>query len=254
METDFSRYRMTFDIHTHTVYSPGTFRPHGKGTMEENVRAAVEKGLDAVAISDHGPGHLFYGEDRNRLPEMREEIRRLQEKYPQIRIFLSVEANVIQNHGNCLDVQPEEFGRYDFVLAGYHFGTLHAHMLGNWLDSRGIRLPGTRRALTRANTAMNIAAIRNNNLRMLTHPGDKGRVDMAALARACAETDTWMEISTWHSHLTVEEIRIAMKENVKFVISSDAHTPERVGSFEGGLARAFEAGLPLERIVNIEER
>lgn len=63
-----------------------------------------------------------------------------------------------------------------------------------------------------------------------------------------------MEISTWHSHLTVEEIRTAMKEDVKFVISSDAHTPDRVGSFEGGLARAFEAGLPLERIVNIEER
>ena len=62
-----------------------------------------------------------------------------------------------------------------------------------------------------------------------------------------------MEISTWHSHLTVEEIKIAMKEDVQFIISSDAHTPNRVGSFTGGLMRAAEAGLDLNRIVNVEE-
>ena len=74
------------------------------------------------------------------------------------------------------------------------------------------------------------------------------------IAKACAKKGTWMEISTWHDHMTVEEIRIAMKEDVKFIISSDAHTPDRVGSFIGGLERAFEAGLPLDRIVNVVER
>ena len=42
------------------------------------------------------------------------------------------------------------------------------------------------------------------------------------------------------------------KENVKFIISSDAHSPERVGTYEGGLLRAFRAGLDPERIVNIK--
>lgn len=254
MEIDFSKYRMTFDFHTHTIYSPGIIKPHGKGLMEENVQEAIRKGLSAIAISDHGPGHFLYGEKREKIPEMQAEIQRLREKYPEIQIYLSVEANVMKYHDNWLDLLPEEFDNYDFVLAGYHFGTFHANMVGNWLDNMGLRLPGTRNALMGVNTEMNVNAIRRNNLKLLTHPGDKGKVDMAAVAKACAETDTWMEISTWHSHLTVEEIRIAMKEDVKFVISSDAHTPDRVGSFEGGLARAFEAGLPLDRIVNVVEK
>ena len=49
----------------------------------------------------------------------------------------------------------------------------------------------------------------------------------------------------------MEEIRIAAKTEANFVISSDAHTPGRVGSFAGGVERALEAGLDIERIVNI---
>ena len=48
---------------------------------------------------------------------------------------------------------------------------------------------------------------------------------------------------------------IAAKYDVQFVIGSDAHhhVPEKVGSFEGPLARALEAGLDPARIVNIEK-
>ena len=62
-----------------------------------------------------------------------------------------------------------------------------------------------------------------------------------------------MEISTWHPHMTVREIEIAKKEDVRFIISSDAHAPQRVGTFEGGIKSAEEAGLEMDRIVNIEK-
>ena len=52
-----------------------------------------------------------------------------------------------------------------------------------------------------------------------------------------------MEINPWHGHLTVDELVFCSKYDVKFVISSDAHKPENVGSFERGLDMAFEAGL-----------
>ena len=76
---------------------------------------------------------------------------------------------------------------------------------------------------------------------------------MLPIAEACADTDTLMEISTWHPHLTVEEIRIAAQTDAQFIISSDAHVPGRIGDFEGGLERAMEAGLDLSRIVNLRK-
>ena len=43
----------------------------------------------------------------------------------------------------------------------------------------------------------------------------------------------------------------AAKYDVGFVVSSDAHTPGRVGDVSEGIKRALEAGLDPERIVNI---
>ena len=36
------------DYHTHTVYS------HGKGSIEDNVKVAIEKNIEKIGISDHG--------------------------------------------------------------------------------------------------------------------------------------------------------------------------------------------------------
>ena len=95
-------------------------------------------------------------------------------------------------------------------------------------------------------------ALRANDIAVLTHPGDKGPFDIEEIARVCAETDTLIEINGRHGHLTVEEIRIAAGvEGLKFIISSDAHTPDAVGSFRTALERALEAGLDVDRIVNI---
>ncbi|MEG1991468.1 MAG: PHP domain-containing protein, partial [Christensenella sp.] len=46
--------RITADTHTHTVHS------HGTGTVEDNVRAAIDRGLSCIAVSDHGMQHLCY--------------------------------------------------------------------------------------------------------------------------------------------------------------------------------------------------
>ncbi len=238
------RYEIGYDLHTHTIFS------HGKGTIEENVQAAIDRGLSHIAISDHGPGHLFYGIKRAHVPVMRKEIEVLNKKYPQIMIQLSVEANII-NSPNHLDVTPEEFGQYDFVIAGYHYGLPRGYCVSNWLWGHGLKL-GERR-LRNKNTDMVIKALYENNIAILTHPGDKGPFEMLPIAEACADTDTLMEISTWHPHLTVEELETAAKTDAQFIISSDAHTPRRIGDFEGGLKRAVEAGLDLARIVNLRE-
>ena len=60
--------KLVADYHTHTLYS------HGKGTIIDNVLAAREKGLKAIAITDHGFNHLTFGVKKRKLKKMRQEI------------------------------------------------------------------------------------------------------------------------------------------------------------------------------------
>lgn len=240
------RYRLVYDLHTHTTYS------HGKGSVEDNVREAFNQKLEFIAISDHGPGHLFYGINRNDMVNMRNDVERMNVKYPKLNVKLSVEANIVEGDKG-LDVKPEEFEEFDFVIAGYHYGLFGCHCIRNWLWNRGFKYGEEN--LKKKNTEMVINALRNNDISILTHPGDKGPFDIRAIAQVCAETDTLMEINTWHGHMTEEEIRIAAEvPEVRFIISSDAHTPGRVGDFKEGVERAVNAGLDPDRIVNIEEK
>jgi len=240
------KYELVYDLHTHTTYS------HGKGSVEDNVREAFNKGMEFFAISDHGPGHLFYGINRNDIVNIRNDIERMNVKYPKLSVKLSVEANIIKN-GNGLDVKEDEFEEYDFVIAGYHYGLFGCDCIKNWLWSKGLIKNDEK--LRKSNTEMVINALRKNDISILTHPGDKGPFDIKAIAEVCAETDTYMEINTWHGHLTVEELKIAAEvPDVKFIVSSDAHSPQRVGDVKGGIIRALEAGIDLNRIVNIKEK
>ena len=240
-----SKYMMVYDHHTHTTYS------HGKGSILDNARVAHEKGLKSIAITDHGPGNFLYGMKMKLIPQMREDIKQARAEYPDVRVFLGVEANTIRNVP-YLDVKPSEWDKLDIVLAGYHFAVRGAGMIHNRLGLHS-------QSLLVQNTDMMLNALYysedcGNHIDILTHPGDKGPFDIETIARACEDTGTFLEINSKHPHLNEEEIKIAAKFDVKFVISSDAHIPQNVGVFEPQLARALRAGLDPERIVNIRLR
>lgn len=237
-------YRMIYDHHTHTTFS------HGKGSIEDNVKAAIKAGLSGIAITDHGPGHLNYGVKRDAIPAMRKEIERLNNVYPEIEILLGMETN-IRYVGNYLDMNHDELAKLDIVSAGYHYGITKGHCMRNYLYKKGFLF--RKEELRRLNTEMTIKALENNDIRILTHPGDKGPFDIQAIAKACAQRNVLMEINNYHDHLTVKEIGIAAGEGVNFVINSDAHHPSRVGRFQEGLARFLESGISIDRVDNIEE-
>lgn len=246
------RYRMIYDIHTHTTFS------HGKGSIEDNVKAAVDKGLSQIGISDHGPGHLTFGVKPRNFPVMRREINRLRPFYPQIEILLGVEANII-NPSGILDVKPEEWKGFDYVLAGYHYGTfgemplgaLKIHLINLWDTCYKTTNEKKQR---RINTELVMKALYQNDIKVLTHPGDKGHFDVFEIAKACEQTNTLMEISNWHEAPLAEDLKKCAKTGVSFIVSSDAHSPQRVGTFSRGFQRALEAGLDPARIVNLEEK
>lgn len=249
MSNDQGQYRLTYDLHTHT-----TFSGDGKGSIEDNVKSAVKKGLKTIGISEHGPGHLTYGIKRKDLPVMRAEIERLKPLYPEIEILLGVEANIINTSGK-LDITAEDITYMDYFIAGYHLGVfgenplfalgVHgANMIGKWFHT-------STKSQIKHNTDLTVKAIYENSIKILTHPGDKGAFDIGEIAKACAERGTLMEISTWHKYLTVDGIRQAAKTDVRFAISSDAHRPDRIGDCRGAVKRIIEAGLDFERVENL---
>ncbi|MBE6037129.1 MAG: PHP domain-containing protein [Clostridiales bacterium] len=237
-------YRMLWDLHTHTTYS------HGTGSIEDNVRAAREAGLAAIGISDHGPDHKLYGVKEKLLPEMKEEVRRLRAKYPDIKILLGLECNIINSSGR-IDLPKDSAAMPDYIMAGYHYGGVGENPLaalalhgGNKLKLSLCHGPNTRRMVN---------SIRQNAgiIRIVTHPADKGAMDIMAIGQACLETGALMEINDSHRALTAEHITRLKDLGVGFVIGSDAHRPENVGKFQRALDRALEAGLDPSRIINI---
>jgi len=101
------------------------------------------------------------------------------------------------------------------------------------------------------NTDMLIRAARTGALKFLTHPGEKAPADMLKIALACAESGTLLEINTHHMSLTVGMLKLIMHTDVRFILSSDAHAPKRVGDFQAGIDLIIESGLDPARVENL---
>jgi putative hydrolase len=246
-----NEYRLKFDHHTHTIYSRVGPYLHGKGRIIDNARAAAKRGLESLAITDHGPSD-FYGLSLKKLPQMRRDIAQAKLSFPKLKVFLGVEADIVDSE-NGLDVSREDFDKFDFVNAGYHY-VPKCHMIHNFLAFH-LPWPGKlKEHLRRQNTARIEKALRSNDIKILTHPGDKAFIDEHAVAKACEETGTLVEINSRHKHPDADDLRIYKQYDVKFVISSDAHKPTNVGRYAETMALALEAGIDTERIVNIQKR
>jgi putative hydrolase len=246
------KYRLISDLHTHTIFS------HGKGSIEDNVQAAREKGLKTLGITDHGPDHFPFGIKRSSLLEMRKIIDGQNALYDDITVLLGVEANITGSPSGSLSLTDEDRSCLDYIIAGYHFGgmgdkpfsALCLHLRNLFAGKNCSK----NHKLYAVNTENTIRAIKNNKLKILTHPHDKINEDLVAIAQACEEAGTLLEINSSHLSMSGDEIsEVASKTGVQFVLSSDAHRPSRVGDIQPALALAAAAGLDFDRIVNIEK-
>lgn len=238
------------DYHTHTLYS------HGKGTVEENILAAKARGLEEVAITDHGPASApWVRTPLAKFRQLKQEVRSCQESYPDVKVLAGVEAN-LTGAGGEIDVPPRVVRELDLLLVGFHPDVLPASVADGWLFLRN-RLGRFHRGLARRarveNTKALVEAVYRHPVDIITHPGLKVSIDTAELARACAKKGTALEINAGHGYMTVEFCRVAAREGAEFVIDSDAHRPGDVGRLDRGLAIAERAGLTARQIRNARE-
>ena len=245
-------WRTFADYHTHTQYS------HGGGTILDNVKEAMRKGLDEVGIADHGPanwGHIGCSSLAS-FDRIIMETRQIQEEISGVKVLAGTEANIISYDGE-LDIPVELQEKLDQVLAGFHL-TIYPKSLGE-----GVRfLTGwmlgkvsdrIRKRARNDNTKAIVEAVYNNKIDIITHPGLKISIDTHELARACVKKDTALEINSKHGIKSIGFIQAAAEEGAKFAIGSDAHQPERVGDLEPGIRAAQMAGLRIDQLINVRE-
>lgn len=252
---------LTGDFHTHTIYSSG-FREkgtHAIGTIEDNAKAALEKGLDTIVISDHGPAHYLYGVRKKRLLKMKEEIKKLNEIFnPKgLNILLGVEANLVSLDGR-LDVDDEILKILDILLMGYHYGATPLSLKDAYglyfINPASKLIKSLERKAMDLNTQAYLKALDNYKIEFITHPGSKAKLHIREVAKKAGEVGTALEISSKHGELSVESLKKIKDVDVYFYINSDAHRPEDIGNVQKGIDRALEAKIPLNRIKNIRIR
>lgn len=238
------------DLHTHTTFS------HGKGRVLDNVSAALVRGLQAVAIADHGPRSApWVGASVREFRRMIAEVRDLDRRTVGLKVLAGAECNITSARGH-LDLPLEIRAELDIVLTGLHPGIL-PRSGKDWLTLTGANWyakvnPGYRKRARVANTKAVVEAVLRNDIDVITHPGYHLDIDTVELARACAFRNTALEINARHHEMTAEFCRLAAGEGAKFVINSDAHAPDAVGDVARGLAVARAAGLGPEQILNLE--
>lgn len=239
------------DYHTHTKYS------HGKGAIEDNVKAAALIGLKGIAITDHGFAHKKFGISDKKLPLMRGEIESLKQKY-KLDIYLGVEANLISLEGG-VDLKTEKFEKLDVFLMGCHkyiiFESLkdaYNLLIKNYFTSVfRIKPP---KSIIKANTSAYIKAIEKYPLDVITHLNYEANVDICEVAKAARDYGTYIEISAKKGHLTPVQINKIADIGAEFIINSDAHSPSRVGDFELAVNLLRLSGVSASRVCNAECR
>jgi putative hydrolase len=245
-------WRVFADYHTHTKYS------RGAGTILDNAREAKRQGLEIIGIADHGPanwGHWAMTE-LGVFERIIAEAKSVEKEISGLTVLAGCEANIVSFQGD-LDVPLKLQRKLDQVLAGFHT-TIVPRKIHDGVKfiaggALGLVSPTIKRRARNDNTKAIVAAVYNNEIDIITHPGWRISIDTPELARACAKTDTALEINAKHGVKSVSFIKAAAHQGVLFAIGSDAHRPDRVGRVEGGIKAALAAGLEPDQLLNVRE-
>lgn len=223
--------RLVLDTHTHTVASA-----HAYSTVTEMARAAGEKGLELLAITDHGPA---LEDSSSKVHFMNYHI--LPKEMFGVRMLYGAELNILDFDGN-VDLEEEILKRLDICIASFH--TM-------------CTTPGS----IEENTAAYLKAMENPYVSIIGHPEDGYvPIDFEALVKTAKEKKVLIElnnssIKSAYYRLNTREnmirlLNLCKKHEVNISVGTDAHFSSSVGSFDEALGILEEVDFPEELVAN----
>lgn len=236
------------DYHTHTKYT------HGKGSVEQNVKAAIDKGLKQVAITEHSFSHMAYGISRADYNLLRIDVEKMRRVYgDKIDVLVGLESNIISLDGT-IDLPVEERDIVDILVVGFHksFKCKIKDFFTFLLPNAVFRNKSQKQV--EKNTQAYIKALNTYDIDILAHLGSNGcKVDPVAIAKVAKERGTYIELNGKRIDFTDEQIRGMIATGVKFVIDSDAHKPEDVGVNNHAYQIVDKFNIPAAQVVNLNK-
>lgn len=243
--------KLTADYHTHTIYS------HGKGRVLDNAMIAKEKGLIELGISDHGFYHGAFGLSKKKIPSLIEDCLNAS-KQTGVKVLVGVESNVIGADGS-VDLSEKYYDYFDLFLAGLHkfvfykpnglFNVAIPNLFYSTFKAKNVP-----KSLIKSNTKTLINVIKKNPIDVITHPNFCSYIDVEEVAKVASDYGTYLELNAKKEHLSDEQIERVLKTDVRFIIDSDAHTPDRVGEISLVEKLIERNNFPIDRIDNVDGR
>jgi histidinol-phosphatase (PHP family) len=251
------------DCHTHTSRCG-----HAVGTDEAFVQAAIDRGLAAIAITDHLPFYWLPSERHDpflamassELPRYVETVLDLKDRYRgQIEVLLGIEADFVVG---CEDVLREELVRHPFDVV---LGSVH------WIDGWWVDAPSSVERYSRGQDVVD--TIWKHYCDNLARAASCGLFDVLAhldlpkkfgfrpsrpfggrlqeIVAAVRDGGCAVEVSSAGRRRPVGEaypaadvLRALSAAGVPVVLSSDAHSPAEVGfAFEDLVGDLAAAGV-----------
>ena len=220
------------DVHMHTHATDG------HNSIREMADAALERGYQYIAITDHSKNlAMTNGLDEERALEHVKRIRQVdREMEGRIRVFTGIEVDILGD--GQLDLPDHVLAEMDIVIASVHtlFNQPREEM-----------------------TARVLRAIETPYVRILGHP--TGRlllrreafaIDLPAVLRRAAELGVAVEHNAAPERLDLSDrdLRLAKELGCKIVINTDAHDTRHLDKMRYGVRQLRRAWLTPQDVLN----
>jgi putative hydrolase len=221
------------DCHSHSDWSDGG------SPIREMAEAARALGHEYLVLTDHSARlTVAHGLDAERLRAQLDVLAGLNEDLAPFRILTGIEVDILED--GSLDQELDLLAELDVVVASVH-------------SKLRMESPAMTERMLAAIESPHTDILGHCTGRLITGRGRaQSTFDADAVFSACARTGTAVEINSRPERQDPPQdlLRQAVALGCSFSVDTDAHAPGQLGWLGRGCAKAVDAAVPPERIVN----